>query len=75
MLIAPRAAGGAAGPKLRPENPARVRLAGRREGGIHLRGTTGLGGAAHSAGKNGGAGRGKKKSNVSQIICKIGSAN
>lgn len=55
MLIAPRAAGGAPGPRLRPASPAQVRLAGRQEGGITSGGATGLGGAAHSAKKNGGA--------------------
>lgn len=34
MLIAPRAAGGAPGPRLRPASQAQVRLAGRQEGGI-----------------------------------------
>lgn len=34
MLIAPRAAGGAPGPRLRPASRAQVRLAGRQEGGI-----------------------------------------
>lgn len=34
MLIAPKAAGGAPGPRLRPANRAQVRLAGRQEGGI-----------------------------------------
>lgn len=34
MLIAPRAAGGAPGPRLRPASGAQVRLAGRQEGGI-----------------------------------------
>lgn len=34
MLIAPRAAGGAPGPRLRPVSQAQVRLAGRQEGGI-----------------------------------------
>lgn len=72
MLIAPRAAGGAAGPKLRPENPAQVRLAGRQEGGIHLRGRQGWAGrrGALRGEERGSRERGKKKAASPKLFAK-----
>lgn len=66
MLIAPRAAGGAPGPRLRPASQARVRLAGRREGAIPSGGRQGW--AALRTSRNRGLGvekstGGKKKKN------------
>lgn len=73
MLIAPRAAGGAPGPRLRPASQAQVRLAGRQEGGITSGGRQGWAAQRTPQGRTGE--HGEKKINVSQNICKIQFAN
>lgn len=62
MLIAPRAAGGAPGPRLRPASQAQVRLAGGQEGGITSGGRQGWAAQRTPQERTGGAPGGKSMS-------------
>lgn len=68
MLIAPRAAGGAPGPRLRPASQAQVRLAGRQEGGITSGGRQGWAEQRTPQERTGEHG---EKNQCLQNICKI----